>query len=285
MLEWYYLALISSALLGTYSIVEKVALRKEHATAFTSTFSFVAAILSLPLLMFANFSMTPVQLALIFVNGIVIALTYLLAARIYRHGSISTASAAFSSLPSAFVVLLAFAMLGERLTLLQYLSIVVIVLVTYSLLFDRRTASQFESNRYRTMVVTRSFLVAVQALLTKYLLFSVNVYAFFVLSEIFVAIDFAIYISIKYNGVGEILSVTRQYSLPIIAMAVLTLGYGLTYCLSLINVPVSLVTPVRNTVYAAVTVLAGGLLFREDDMKRKIALCAILLVFAYLLIA
>jgi transporter family protein len=287
-LQWYYLALLSSVILGLYTIVEKVALKREHATAFSSAFSFVAAILALPFLVFADFSgITALQYALIFVNGIVIALTYLMAARVYRHGSLSTASAAFSSLPSVFVVILAFSFLGERLTWLQYLSVIVIVLVTYSLLFDRRRADQFDGNKYRTMVVTRSFLVAVQALLAKYLLSvaNVNVFALFVLSEIFVAVDFAVFISVKYNGVKEILGVVRQYSLPILAMALLTLGYGLTYYLSLLGAPVSLVTPVRNTVYAVITVLIGGLLFKEDDMRRKVALCAVLLIFAYLLIA
>ena len=68
-------------------------------------------------------------------------------------------------------------------------------------------------------------------------------------------------------------------------MAVLTVGYGLAYYLSLTGADVSIVTPVRNTVYVVMTVIAGGLLFKEDDIERKLALSAILLLFTYLLIA
>ena len=287
MLEWYYFALMSSLLLGIFTILEKFSLKEEHATAFASAFSFIAAILSLPLLLLSrNITFSVFQLVLVFANGVLMALTYLLAARVYKHGSVSVASAAFSSLPSVFVVLLALPLLGETLSYTQYVSIAVITVVIYSLLFDHRKEHAFESNKYMAMILVRSFLVAAQAILTKYILsMGVDVFAFFVLSEIFVAFDFAVFISFKYGGIREIGATVRRYSLPITLMAVLTLGYGLTYCLSLMGADVSLVTPVRNTVYVVMTVLAGGLFFKEDEIERKLALSAVLLLFAYLLIA
>ena len=285
MIEWYYFALLSSVMLGIYSLIEKKALKKEHATAFSSAFSFVAALISLPFILLANFSMTPLHLVLIFINGIIIALTYLLAARIYRHGSISAAAGPFSALPSLFVAVLAFIFLGEELSMLQYVSIIMIALVIYVLLFEKRSGKDFDNNKYRTMIFTRCFLVAIEAVLTKYILGSVNVYAFFVLSELFVAFDFAIFISLKYNGVKEIIETTRIYFVPILSMALLTAGYGLTYYLSLQSADASLVTPVRNTLYVAITVIAGGILFKEKNLKMKLALAAVLLLFAYLLIA
>jgi uncharacterized membrane protein len=287
MIEWYYFALMSSLLLGMFTILEKFSLKQEHATAFTSAFSFIAAILSVPLLLFAQtFAFSGMQLALIFADGILIALTYLLAARVYKHGSVSVASAAFSSLPSVFVVLLALPLLGETLNYYQYVSIAVITVIIYTLLFDRRKGRPFESNKYMTMILVRSFLVAAQAIVTKYILSTgVDVFTFFVLSEIFVAFDFAVFISFKYGGMREIGATVRRYSLPIVLMAILTLGYGLTYYLSLTGADVSIVTPVRNTVYVVMTVLAGGLFFKEDEIERKLALSAVLLLFTYLLIA
>jgi drug/metabolite transporter (DMT)-like permease len=287
MIEWYYFALLSSIMLGMFTIIEKFYLKRGHATAFTSAFSFIAAIISLPLLLFAqNLSFTWFQLALVFANGVLIALTYLLAARVYKHGSVSVASAAFSSLPSVFVVLLALPLLGETLTLTQYVSIAVITVVIYSLLFERSKYKAFESNKYMALIMVRSFLVAAQAILTKYILsMGVDVFAFFVISEVFVAFDFALFISFKYGGMKEIVSTVKQSALPIILTAMLTLGYGLAYYLSLMGADVSLVTPVRNTIYVVMTVLAGGLFFREDNIEKKLALSAILLLFTYLLIA
>lgn len=288
MIEWYYFALASSVLLGMFTILEKFSLKQQHATAFTSAFSFIAAVMSLPLLLLVqSFGFTWFEMALVFANGILIALTYLLAARVYKHGSVSVASAAFSSLPSVFVVLLAFALLGETLSLAQYVCIAVITVVIYSLLFDHRDGRKpFESNKYMTMILVRSFLVAAQAIMTKYILsLGLDVFLFFVLSEIFVAFDFALFISFKYGGIKEIASTVKRYSVPIVLMAVLTLGYGLGYYLSLMGADVSLVTPVRNTLFVVMTVLAGGLFFREDDIEKKLALSAILLLFTYLLIA
>jgi uncharacterized membrane protein len=165
-------------------------------------------------------------------------------------------------------------------------SIAVITVVIYSLLFERSKYKAFESNKYVTMILVRSFLVAAQAILTKYILsMGVDVFAFFVISEIFVAFDFALFISFKYGGMKEIASTVKQSALPIALTAVFTLGYGLTYYLSLMGADVSLVTPVRNTVYVVMTVLAGGLFFKEDKIEKKLALGAILLLFTYLLIA
>ncbi|VVB76923.1 EamA-like transporter family protein [uncultured archaeon] len=285
MIEWYYFALISSILLGVYSVVEKLALKNEHATAFTSAFSIIAAAMSLPLLLFANFDLTYMQLFLIFANGTIMALTYLLAARIFKHGSISVASAAFGSLPSVFVALLAIPLLGEHLTVLQYVSIAVISVIIYLLLFERGLGKDFESNKYRIMVLVRSLLVAMQAVLTKYLLGSVDVPTLLFLCEIFMAFDFAVFISVKYGGIKEIVFTIRSYALPIILMAALTVGFSLTYFLSLTGADVSLVTPVRNTVYVVMAVILGGMLFNEDELKKKLALSAILLIFTYLLIA
>ena len=45
MISWYYLVIISSIIMGVSTIVEKYALKNEHATSFSASFSIVIAML------------------------------------------------------------------------------------------------------------------------------------------------------------------------------------------------------------------------------------------------
>ncbi|HUC38854.1 MAG TPA: DMT family transporter [Candidatus Acidoferrum sp.] len=286
MIQWYYLALISSVLMGVATIQEKRALKKEYASQYSADFAIIAAIMSLVLIPLARFNINWVELGLIYALSLVSTLSYLLTARTYRHGEIAVTTAAYSSLPSLFTVILAFIILGEKLTLIQYASVGVIVGVTYLLLFFRPKLSKpvFDKSKYIYVVIASSLANAVGAILLKFIVNTVDPFTILILVQIFSAVNFAAYMQIKYGGVGEMIKNFSKNKVTITSQAALTTAYRATYYAAAGLAAISLVAPLRNTIYVVITVLSGGLIFGEKNIKRKMLLAGVLIVASYFLI-
>ncbi len=286
MISWYGLVLISSVLMGLATIIEKTSLKVEHATAFSSALNPIVAILSLVFIPWASFQITFVQLLILIFLSVINAYSFLLAARVFKHGELSIASPTFSTLPTLFTVLLGLLFLGELLTLFQYFMILGIVFTTYFLLFRKpktRQRPSFDDNKYKHMLVFYAFVSAVGNIIGKYLLVSMNPYTFLILSGIFMSIVFALLISIRYGGIAEIVESIKKYKVPLAANAVLTLGYRVTFFVALATAPISLAQPLRNTLYVIITVAFAGMFFKEKDIPKRLLLSFVLLIFVYLL--
>ncbi|OJI07065.1 EamA-like transporter family protein [Candidatus Micrarchaeum sp.] len=287
MISWYYLVIISSIIMGVSTIVEKYALKNEHATSFSASFSIVIAVFSLVFLPFAKFNINIYELLIIYAMSVLSALSYLFNARIYKHGNISVSTPVLSSLPQLFVVLLAFILLGEKLTILQYLAIAVLLIATYFLIAPKsvKKYKQFDSKKYVYLLILNTLIMAVGAILMKYVLdLGVNLYAMFILLEVFIAINMAVMISIRYDGVREEFSNLVKNRKIIFSIAILSLLYRIFYYASLQLAYVSLASPLRNSISVIITVVIGGIVFQERNLKRKLAITAIMLLMVYFII-
>ncbi|MEM3883910.1 MAG: DMT family transporter [Methanothrix sp.] len=287
MISWYYLVIISSIIMGVSTIVEKYALKNEHATSFSASFSIVIAVFSLVFLPFAKFNINIYELLIIYAMSVLSALSYLFNARIYKHGNISVSTPVLSSLPQLFVVLLAFIFLGEKLTILQYLAIAVLLIATYFLIAPKsvKKYKQFDSKKYVYLLILNTLIMAVGAILMKYVLdLGVNLYAMFILLEVFIAINMAVMISIRYDGVREEFSNLVKNRKIIFSIAILSLLYRIFYYASLQLAYVSLASPLRNSISVIITVVIGGIVFQERNLKRKLAITAIMLLMVYFII-
>ena len=287
MISWYYLVIISSIIMGVSTIIEKYALKNEHATSFSASFSIVIAALSLVFLPFAKFNINVYELLIIYAMSVLSALSYLFNARIYKHGNISVSTPVLSSLPQLFVVLLAFIFLGEKLTILQYLAIAVLLIATYFLIAPKsvKKYKQFDSKKYVYLLILNTLIMAVGAILMKYILdLGVNLYAMFILLEVFIAINMAVMISIRYDGVREEFSNLVKNRKIIFSIATLSLLYRIFYYASLQLAYVSLASPLRNSISVIITIVIGGIVFQERNLKRKLAITAIMLLMVYFII-
>jgi drug/metabolite transporter (DMT)-like permease len=288
-MDWYYLVLLSSVLMGLENLISKRTLRKEHATEFSAALAPIVAVLSLLFIGYADFNITAWQLLLIMLISALNAYTFLLMARVFRHGEISIASPTFSSLPTFFGVILAFFFLGEHLDALQYASVVGMVVATFLLFRVPKKSGKkqhiFDHNdkKYKFMMMLNVILSSVGILIGKFALVQINPFTFLILSGWFMAIFFSIFITVKYSGVPEIIKAVKKYPLPLFSNAILTVGYRVTYYVALVAAPVSMAQPLRNMLYLIITVVLGCLLFKEEGLKRKLALGLAMLVFAYLL--
>ncbi len=286
MIEWYYLVLISAALMGFSSVLEKYMLKDEHASAYSASFSIIIALMALVFVPLADFNISPYAVALVFLISVVSTISYILTARVYKHGNISVSSPILSSLPQLLIVVFAFMFLSERLSFVQYMSIAVMIIAAYLLLFkaNSRKKAAFEGKKYVYELVVVIALMAIGGVLLKYLLFYMNPYTYMVLVEAFMALDMTVYMQLHYGGVKEIAHNMRKYRKPLLAIAVITMAYRITYYVAVSTTYVSLASPLRNTLSVVITVLLGGMLFKEGNIARKLALAAVMLAAVYFLI-
>ena len=286
MLYLYFLIILSGIVMAVSSLIEKRVLKSEHATAYTATFSIVTAIMALIFIPFTNFRISLVDLGLVYAVSFFSTVTYILTARVYKHGNISIASPLFSSVPQLLIVVFAFILLGERLSAIQYVSIVIIVAAVYMMMFRSGSKqSGFTNKKYIYYLVLDMVLMAVVGILMKYTLYTVQPFTYLVLAEFFIAANMTVYMSIRYGGVHEIGQNLSRYKAPIIAISALTIAYRAMYYFALAGTYVSLASPLRNGADVLITVVGGGLLFGESSMKRKLALSVVMLAAIYLLVA
>ncbi|EQD44956.1 membrane protein containing DUF6, transmembrane [mine drainage metagenome] len=286
MIEWYYLVLVSAVLMGLASVLEKYILKDEHASAYSASFSIVTAIMALVFVPFADFNISAYAVALIFAIGLISTVSYILTARVYKHGNITISSPILSSIPQLFIVVFAFVFLDERLSLIKYMSIGVMIVVAYLLLFraNGKKGAVFDGKKYVYELAIVVLLMATGGVLLKYLLYYVTPYTYIVLVEVFMAIDMVVYMQLRYGGIREISHNMSRYGKPILGIAAITMVYRITYYIAVSTAYVSLTAPLRNTVSVVITVIIGGVLFKEKNILRKLALTAALLAAAYFLI-
>lgn len=288
MIEWYYLTITAAIFLGASTVIEKYALKREHATVFTGTFLLITALGSLVLLPFASFNFGLGTWIALYLLGLLLAITYLLLAKVYRHGYISVASAMTSAIPSLFVVLLGFVFLGELLQWFQYASIAVLVVASYVFLTkynkDERD-SKGRGVRFADKLLAASLIIAIGYIFAKYLLTSgLNPITYVVLTQIFAAVNILIYIGLKFGEDEEVITNLKHNAKPLIAIGLLTVAYRVPLYLSLNATKASLAVPLLNAVLIVITVMIGGLVFKEGNLWKKIAISAILVVASYFLI-
>ena len=230
----------------------------------------------------ANFNISLTSFLLIFVTSIITAITFWLSARVYKHGSVATSSSVYTALPMFFVTVFAFLFLGEQLTSIQYISIGVLVLATYLILF--RGKSPFKKEKYIHWLLLGSLLSSVSIIIFKYILTSVSPYTYLVLSNIIIAAFMMVAMQLEHGGIREIAGNMRRYKKAIISASVLAVSYRITFYLAASLAAISLVWPVRNVPNIFIIVFSSNLLFNEHHILRKAALAMIMVISVYFMV-
>lgn len=286
MIAWYYLVFIAAVLYAISTLIEKSTLAVEHASAYCASFCMIAAFFSLLLLPFANFNISVYAIGLIFIAASVNVVIYLLTARVYKHSNVTVSSPVLSSVPQFFVVIFALVFLGEQLDPIKYISIAVMLIAVYFMMFKTspKRKSPFERNIYIYFLLGTAMLTAIFNILLKYVLVSVSSVTYLILLQCIMAIEMMIYMQLHYGGVKEVVKNTRKFSLPIVAAAAFTTAYRLFYYSAVSSTFIALASPLLNTFTAILIVLVGVIVFKEGSMKKKLLLSAIMLIAVFFLV-
>ena len=283
---WYYLIAISSVFNAGTLILEKRLLRAEHALAFSASVAFSIGLLSFLFIPFVTLSLTLFDLALMLAYSVMLGIGYWMSARLFRHGSLSTGSPLYNVLPNIIVVLLGFVLLAEELTAVQYIAIAVMLAAAFFMAFQsNRKRDVMGKSRYDYTIAVNAVIVGINWILLKYALGFVSPITFIFFTSMFT--PFIVWLLVFRRPVPyrkETEMDIRKYIKLLVALAVLTLTYRVLLYTAVTSSQVSIAAPFNSTMIVMVTVLAGGVLFGEHHIPRKVALSAIMLIASYFLL-
>lgn len=286
-IPWYYLIVISSVFNAGTLILEKRLLKAEHALTFSASISFSIGLLSFLLIPFTTFSLTPFALLLLLSYSVTLALGYWMSARLFRHGSLSTGAPQYNILPNIVVVALGFLLLGEVLLPSQYIAIVIMLAAAFFMIFESNKKRDIAGkSKYDHTITANAIIVGIGWILLKYTLGFVSPITFIFFTSLFTPfIVWLLMLKRPLSYKQETRIDIQKFMMPIVLLAVITITYRVLLYNALTSTQVALAAPFNSALIVMITVLAGGLLFGEHHIPRKILLSAIMIVAAYFLIA
>ncbi len=287
-MEWFIFAFGCAVLAALSAILQKKTLLKEHAAEFSSTFSVIVVLVSLVLIPWVEFNITWFMLSIIFASAFFAAIGFLLTVKALRHMDISVVSP-MRNLSPALLAIIAFFVLGERLTLMQITGIVVLIIGSYILEIDHKKHSllspfrELWKSKYLHLLLISLVSYAFSAVTGKYALSFVKPITLVFFSQIFVAILFFLLLDFEYNGIEGIKHGLKNFGWLILVAAVLTVSYRVLQSQAMSMALVSLVIPIKRLSTLFSTII-GGELFKEHGLKEKCIACIIMIAGATLIV-
>ncbi len=298
MVSWQMLVGGTVILYALGSILEKKSLFKEHAMEYSATFSFLTALLSLPLLFFINLDVSGWYVGLIYLISLFGSLSFLLIAKGTKHMPISLSSPLFSFGP-AFTALLGYFFLNEYLTGNQMLGIILILLGSYVLEIEKKKSFFAEllspiktmaHSKYVHYVVFAILLVSVGGIVGRFMLntdnpLAVNPIAYLIIFHVFTAFNFYVLITIYHDGFKGILHGLRNSGKIISLNAIVFVAARLLLvtAMAMPAAKIALIAGLRR-MSTVVSAVLGGKLFHEGHMLQRSIACLIMVAGAILVV-
>lgn len=270
MLPWYVLGIIVALISTLFIIIRKKALENEHAMNFESARTIAVALFTLLLIPFADFNFNIGTIFLVYCASLVAAIGIIFQAKAVRHGEISL-MAPLSNIKPAFVVLLAYIFLAEKLSIGQLAGIFTLLIAAYLLQSDHHMTNLLAplknllKDKNAIYYLLATLLFSITALMDKYLITDlIDIYSYTIIMWIFIAINFNFMHGMIFGFKETIDCFKRQKNYTFIVGFLAMAGTIVTYQ-ALSMTKVSLLTPVimLRTLFV---VFVGGTFFKERNI-------------------
>lgn len=279
-MTWFLLALTASICLTFASLAQKDATHHEHAIQVGVSSGILMAAMSLLLLPYTNFSFPVTIWPLLIIVGTVITFGFYYSIKAFKALDTSVVSPLFN-LGTVIVVALSAVFLGEHLTLPQLLGVALLVFGTYILELKRGhlLSPFFEIYHSKKihLVIWSTLLYSVHAVLSKYILVSVEPLTYLFIESIIMAVILTIIAFVRHEGLKSIKEGFLAHKKMIIAIALFNFLSELFIFFALRAGEASLVIPVVRT-WTLFVVILGGTFLREGHLKNRIIATAVMLI-------
>ncbi|MFO8016612.1 MAG: DMT family transporter [Candidatus Woesearchaeota archaeon] len=288
-MEWYLLALLSAIIFGVSDVIKKKILSREHTLQFTSTYYLIIFIFLLVLLPRVDFYLSPAQWALIGLKSCFLAVAAFIILKLLRHYDISEVEP-LKNLSPLFLLVFGFIILNETPNIFNISGILLLLLGAYVMEADHKIIhlkKPLKVLKEKKLVLLLIYLVFISfcAIIDKIVVRTVDIYSYYFLQILLIAI---IFISLKYRKEGGLmdirLALRRDWLGFIVACALVVVSD--LFFLKAISVPAALivlVVPIRR-LSTLVSAFIGGEIFHEKALKLKLTACVIMLAGAYMVI-
>jgi drug/metabolite transporter (DMT)-like permease len=291
MIEWYYLSIISAIFSATAAVLQKKVLFKERALSFATTLALFNLVLAIPFFFFIDVSsLSLLNLGVLFFKSILGAFAFLFVMLGIKNLELSHALPLLVLTPG-LVALFAFFILGESISALALLGMVLLLLGTYLLqLGEHARPSEpfryFIKSKGHKYILFALLLFTITSLLDKALLkqFGLPLNAFMGFQHLFYGLVFIVFIMFTSGGFSELKGSFRGSWKWILLIAFVTIGYRYAHLGAVKSASsVALALSMKRTAVFFAVVL-GGKLFKEHDYKKRILSTLIMVIGAILII-
>ena len=296
---WYWFALIAAVCIGIKTVLQKKELRREHSLDYVVVVSLVAMLLAGFLWPWVHWETLDWHLVgYIFLASILGALSIWTGAKALRHLDVSLVVPQ-DVLATALTLGFAYFLLGDRLTVIQWLGIAALVAGGIML-----TRGSFATSRsfgwpanlpignffqkknalfYELLLLLSMVFLSLSSIVDKIILQQTDTVTFIFVVSSFLFVNHLLIYAIVAGDVGQIPRKVDKLGWIIVGIAVLTTLSRLAYAQALGLAELSLVVIVKQ-ISILIATIWGGRLFKEGHLVWRVSLAVLMLVGVWLLI-
>lgn len=287
MIEWWVFALASAVTGAGYSLVEKKILLREHALQFSAISALVGLVFCMVFLPKVHFGFGLWIWLFMIICSILSASGFLLFAKAVRHMQVSVASSLSSVLP-LFILFFSILFLGEGVSGIQGVGIVLMVIGIYVLeskphhLFNPfKEITHSKPLIYLFLCLT---IYGISGVLNRVILKdpNVNIYTILFFKQLFVTI-FLVMLSAFIYGIHDIEKGWIKSRDWLVVLSVVGIVSSLAYFQAMSMAAAPLVTTIEK-LSVLIVILLSQKLFHEGKVLKKLVSAAIMIVGAILII-
>jgi drug/metabolite transporter (DMT)-like permease len=274
-MTWFILALLSAVLSATASIFEKKILFKLGALEFSFLLAVFNLIFSIPFFFSVDFAAVPINsLFLLYLKTILGAFAFWNVMLAIKNMELSGALPLLVLTPG-FVALFAFLILGESLSNLEIIGMILLLSGTYIL--ERRGKDFWEpfkifvKSKNHHYIVLALLIFTTTSIMDKWLLrdYQLAPMAFIPFQHLFLAINFLLIVLFTEFGLfKKIKTHSKSVWGIVILISIFTVGYRYFQIESVKIASVALVLTVKRSSVFFATII-GGKIFKEHHLLRK----------------
>jgi len=288
-MDWYILAFLSAIFSAIAAVLQKKVLFDLDALEFSFLLGLCNALIVLFILPQLNYSnISSVGLIILYFKTILGAFAFWNVMLAIKNMEISGALPLMVLTPG-FVAIFSFILLGEVITNIELLGMVLLLVGTFILEIKNRRFLEplkvFIKSKYHRYILYALILFTISSVVDKLLLrdFKFEPTTFVVFQQIFLAINFSIIVIVKSKNIKKIFSAINYNVLAWIGIiSILTITYRYLQIEAVKIAPVALVLSIKRTSVFFASVF-GGHLFKEHNLTRKTIAIIVMLIGAYLL--
>jgi uncharacterized membrane protein len=283
-LEWF-IATVGAALLWSFTgIVAKELMNHESSLVYSFLYSVLALIFYTPIFLYfssAEITFTPLVIGAFLVSGLANVFGIMTYNYSIKLGELSRVIP-FTKLNPVFTALIAALLLGESMTPLKVSGILLVTVGSYVILGERNTGwkqpfKSFIRERAPKIGALSALIFSLAAVMDRYATQTVapEIYTFMIF--LFMTSGLTVYISTsKREVIPDIIPNLKnhRYKYAVTGIATAAATYLIFYAFS--QAPASRVIPVLQ-IQVLISVIAGVMLFGEDNLKQKLVGSAILI--------
>ena len=283
-MNWISFALLAALFLGLNMIASKKVLVGERALEFLAASSFAGLLFIVPAMFIFRPQLLPLPvIGIILVKSITAFFFFYFGARALRHMELSY-YAPLTNLSPILLIFLGYVFLGEKLSIIQIVGVLVTVFGAYILELKDGLKSltapflEIRKNKYIHFVFLGLLSGAFSIVLDRHILKTVSLTDFYFYQRIMIDILIISSLFWFFKGAQRVKKVFTDYGFLIFASVILFLLGDLFYfkAISFPTAYVALIIPVKRLSSLFATVF-GGEIFHEDHLLRKSLACAIMI--------